>query len=225
MTRKVFDQELDRMHSDIASLGARVEDIIGRTKAALQNYDIEEARDIHEKDYKINAAQNTLEQQCVNLIALQQPLASDLRGITGTLKMVTDIERVADQCADICEIVLTYPELKKLQVPQAISSMFDRSKDMFARAIDSFLRVDQDLAKEVREADDEVDALFSRVVIEMTEILKDDQALVAAATDYMFIAKYLERMADHATNIAEWAIYLATGEHRNLGANLVDGKA
>ena len=208
------------MHGDMARLGAKVEAIIGRTKDALQHHNVDQAREIFEKDYEINAAQNTLEQQCVNLIALQQPLATDLRAITGTLKMVTDVERVADQCADICEIVITYPELKKMPVPQAILSMFDRAKDMFAQSIDSFLRVDEKLARKVCAADDEVDALFSRVIIEMSEVIKQDQGTIAQATDYMFIAKYLERVADHATNISTWAIYIKTGEHEDPGSHL-----
>lgn len=220
MTRKVFDQELAILNRDIAELGAKVTDILADTTDALRRYDIELARRIFDDDFKINAAQNRIEQMCVNLIALQQPLASDLRSITAALKMITDVERVADQCADTCEILITYPNLGELKCPKTIINMFEIAREMFAAAIDSFIRKDADLALRVKDRDDEVDERFSKVVLELSKRIQTDQNSVPQATDYMFIAKYVERIADHATNIAEWAVYAKTGEHKNMSKHI-----
>ena len=159
MTRKVFDRELDILHREITALGGRVEGIIVDTAEALKTNNRDLAQRIYSEDPEINASRNQIEQMCVNLIALQQPLARDLRSITATLKMVTDIERVADQCADICEIMITYPDLHFMKVPQTVMTMFERATEMFAEAIDSFIRQDAELASTIRPKDDVVDSL------------------------------------------------------------------
>ncbi|MDI9469443.1 MAG: phosphate signaling complex protein PhoU [Bacillota bacterium] len=221
MARKVFDQELEQLHADIGALGARVEGIMGDTIHALESHDIEMARVIFEQDPEINMAQNKIEQLCINLIALQQPIASDLRLIAATLKMVTDVERIADQCADISEIMATYPEFTKFPTPPRILTMFKIAREMFAGAIDAFLRRDVDQARAIQARDDEVDTMFSQTILEMSNLLRDDPNLISQATDSMFIAKYIERMADHATNISEWAIYTVTGEHKSMTNKLL----
>ncbi len=221
MTRMALDREMNTLHTEIANLAAKVETIMRDTIVTLKHQDKEMAKFIFENDNTINAAQNRIEQQCVNVIALQQPLASDLRDVMATLKMVTDIERVADQCADICEIVATYPELNRMQTPPDILTMFDKAKEMFSEAVDAFIRKDRDQAADVRAKDDIVDAFFSKVIMEMSNLLAEDKTLISQATDYMFIAKYLERMGDHATNIAEWTIYAVSGEHKNMSNKLL----
>ena len=127
------------------------------------------AKEIYENDPLINAAQNNIEQFCVNLIALQQPIARDLRGITAVLKMLTDIERTADQCADICEIMATYPEFVKAETPANILQMLEISKEMFGASIDAFIRKDVELAKHVIKRYDEVDSLFSKSILELSK--------------------------------------------------------
>ncbi len=221
MTRMALDREMNTLHTDIAILAAKVESIMQDTILTLKHQDKELAIRIFENDSTINASQNRIEQQCVNIIALQQPLASDLRDITASLKMVTDIERVADQCADICEIVATYPELNRMATPADVLTMFDKAREMFSEAVDSFVRKDNMQASDVRAKDDAVDALFSKVIMEMSGLLAEDKSFISQATDYMFIAKYIERMADHATNIAEWTIYAVTGEHKNMSSKLL----
>lgn len=221
MARKVFDQELAQLHADIGKLGARVEGVMRDTTRALQTHDLELAREIFERDPEVNLAQSKIEQHCINLIALQQPIAGDLRGIAATLKLVTDIERIADQCADICEIMATYPAFTELATPPRIIEMFVIAREMFAAAVDAFLRRDVALARHVRDRDDEVDERFSATILELSEVLRADAALVSQATDYMFIAKYIERMGDHATNIADWVVYAATGEHKSMTNKLL----
>lgn len=221
--RSQFTRELRELSVELSEMGAMVDRVMLDTLSALRNQDLMLARRIYRNDYKINAQESKIEQMCFNLIALQQPMASDLRAITAALKAVTDLERTGDQCADICEILLTNPGSRKMPVPQIISRMMEKARDMFAGALDSFLRRDADLARDVCERDDEVDELFSRAILELSQVLQDDRNMVSQATDYMFIAKYVERMADHATNIAEWAIYTVTGSYKDLNNHLFPG--
>lgn len=214
--RYEYVRELRELNVELSEMGTMVDRTMQDTLSALRMQDRVLAKRIYRNDAKINAQESKIEHMCFNLIALQSPMASDLRAITATLKAVTDLERTGDQCADICEIMLTYNGGPAMETPQIIYRMMEKARAMFADALDSFMRKDVELAREVCERDDEVDALFSQAVLEMSRILQQSQNLVSQATDYMFIAKYIERMADHATNIAEWAIYVVTGEHRDL---------
>lgn len=152
----------------------------------------------------------------MNLIALQQPLARDLREIAASMKMVTDMERISDQCSDICEIFSSFPANSEMKTPHKIIQMYEKAREMFTGAIDSFLRRDVVLAKQICETDDVVDTLFSRVILDMCGMLPENHFAIPQAVDFMFIAKYIERIADHAANIAEWAVFLETGQHRSL---------
>lgn len=221
MAREAFDRELEYLFKNIGILGNQVEKIMEDTIRALRTRDLALAKEIYANDPLINAAQNNIEQFCVNLIALQQPIARDLRGITATLKMLTDIERTADQCADICEIMSTYPEFVQTETPAGILEMFEIAKEMFGGSIDAFIRKDVDLANTVIARDDEVDHLFSRSILELSSQMQINQNAVSQATDYMFVAKYIERMGDHAVNISEWTIYAATGQHKNMSDKIL----
>lgn len=214
--RSVFDREIMDLLNDIGQMGTRVDRIMGDTIKALKDHDFVLAKQIFENDHYINAMESNIERTCFTLIALQQPMASDLRRITASLKVVTDIERVADQCADICEIMSTYPNFHSVKTPAVILTMFEKAREMFVHSIDAFVRLDVELARDVGYADDVVDELFSRAVLEMTQMLQNDTTFTSQATDYMFIAKYIERIGDHSTNIAEWAAYQVTGEHRKF---------
>ncbi len=214
--RSVFDRELRSLLNDISAMGARVDRILGDTHKALKDHDFVLARQIYEEDHYVNTMERQVESKSFTLIALQQPIATDLRRITAALKVVTDIERVADQCADICEIMTTYPNFHSLKTPPLLLKMLEKAREMFVGALDSFMQLDVDLAKDVGAMDDVVDEQFSRVVLELTQLLQDSTNYVSQATDYMFIAKYIERIGDHATNIAEWAAYQVTGEHKNM---------
>ena len=152
----------------------------------------------------------------MNLIALQQPLARDLRAITATLKIITDMERIADQCADICEILATVSGLASFDPPPRLLEMFDKARKMFGGALDAYIRRDSALAETVCRSDDEVDALFSASILELCGKISREGAAVPENVDFMFIAKYIERIADHATNVAEWAVFVETGVHPNL---------
>ena len=216
MPRNIFDRELERLGADLAEMGRQVDAIILDTMHCLKTMDIEAAGRVSGHDVDINAREKSIEQSCMNLIALQQPLARDLRAITATLKIITDMERIADQCADICEILATVSGLASFDPPPRLLEMFDKARKMFGGALDAYIRRDSALAETVCRSDDEVDALFSASILELCGKISQEGAAVPENVDFMFIAKYIERIADHATNVAEWAVFVETGAHPNL---------
>lgn len=214
--RSVFDRELQDLANDVNDMGTKVDSVLVSTMKALKDHDFVLAKTIYENDHYINAMENNIERQCFSLIALQQPIATDLRIITASMKIVTDIERIGDQCADICEIMLTNPNFHVMKTPALILRMLEKAREMYVGALDAFMQEDVELAKRVAGMDDQVDEMFSRQVLEIIELLQEEHTRTAEATDYLFIAKYIERIADHATNIAEWAAYQLTGEHKDM---------
>lgn len=216
MPRNVFDRELERLGADLADMGRRVDVVMLDTIHCLKTMDTAAAGRVFGHDGEINAREKSIEQSCMNLIALQQPLARDLRAITATLKIITDMERIADQCADICEILSTVSGLAAFNPPPKLLEMFDKARRMFAGALDAYIRRDGKLAEAVCRSDDEVDALFSASILELCGKISQEGAAVPESVDFMFIAKYIERIADHATNVAEWAVFVETGAHPNL---------
>mgnify|MGYP001258072490 CR=1 FL=1 len=214
--RSLFDKELRELKNDVSNMCTKVERVVGDTIKALKDHDFVLARNIYENDHYINAMESNIERQCFTLIALQQPIATDLRRITACMKVITDIERIADQCADICEIMMTNPNFHVKKTPSLILRMLEKGREMYVDAIDSFVREDMELAREVAQADDSVDEMFTKAVLELTQLLQNNYTHASEATDYLFIAKYIERIADHATNIAEWGAYQVTGEHKKI---------
>ena len=202
MPRNHFSHELDRLNGDLAEMGRRVDDILLGTIRSLKTMNIPLAGSIVPSDAEINTMEKAIEQTCIQLIALQQPLAHDLRAITAALKIITDLERIADQCADICEML----------------TMFEKARHMVSGALDAYIRQDTAAAEAVCREDDEVDALFSASVLELCAQIGERPGAIPENVDFMFIAKYIERMADHATNIAEWTIFVNTGVHPDLNS-------
>ena len=216
MARNVFDREMLRLHRELADMAGHVDRIMDGTIQALRLQDTTMAKTLMVEDQDISDTEHRIEQMCLNLIALQQPLAKDLRHIVAALKIITDMERISDQCVDICEIMTTV-SFTEMRSPARIIQMYEKAREMFASAIDAYIKVDTPLARQVIEDDDIVDDLFTRVVLEMCNVLAESsKSIIPQAADYMFIAKYIERIADHAANIAEWAIYLESGVHRKL---------
>ena len=211
MPRTLFDEELARLHADLAEMGRRVDALMQDAIRCLKSMDRPLARRIVPRDAEINTMEKTIEHSCMTLLALQQPLARDLRVITATLKILTDMERVADQCADICEILSTVAGMAGQTASPRLLRMFGKARSMFAGALDAYLRRDAEAARTVCGMDDEVDALFSSSILDLCGQLEHHPSSVPSTVDFMFIAKYIERIGDHATNIAEWAIFVETG--------------
>ncbi len=222
MTRRLFDRELEELVREMTDLGNTVDDRIEKTIDCLRTVDLEKARYVAEHDQEINRKEHKIEILCLNLIALQQPIAKDLRMIAACLKILTDIEREGDQCADICEIVSTGQVSGNSLIVAKIIQMMEAARDMFRRAMDVFISRDVEQARDICQSDDYVDNLFSKVILEISSTIAQS-ANVMGEVDLLLITKYAERMADHATNIAEWVIYIETGEHPELNDHELTG--
>lgn len=216
VTRHSFDQGLDDLHLDLIKMGSLVEESIDNTILALKKQDVELARQVFKNDDVIDDLEQRIERKCMNLIARQQPLAKDLRTISTALKMITDMERIADHSSDIAEITIRMAHVKYIKPLIDIPRMAEMAKQMVNKSIDAYIKQDIILAQEVCASDDDVDNLFNQIILELINLMKNDSQTIEQCIDFMFIAKYLERMADHATNIGEWVVFNVTGEHDHL---------
>lgn len=219
-TRHMFEKELEELQHMLIEMGSLVEESIDNTIIALKNQDEELCRIIFKNDDKVDDLEHKIEKFCLKLIAKQQPLAKDLRVISTSLKIITDMERIADHSSDIAEITLRMVNEKYYKPLIDIPKMADYAKTMVIKAIDSYIKQDVKLAMEVCSTDDYVDDLFYKIVLELVNFMKNDKKVIEQAINFMFIAKYIERMGDHATNIAEWVVYNVTGEHAHLAKHL-----
>ena len=215
MAREAFIRELDELKTDLIKMGSMVEESIANTLIAFKEKDIELARRVFNNDEVIDFMEKKIEKHCLILIARQQPLAHDLRTISAALKIITDLERIADHSADIAEITIHMTDSKYIKPLIDIPKMANAAMRMVNKAIDSYVRQDIELAKYVCVSDKEVNELYSKTLTDLITIMKNDAQAVELAVNFIFIAKYLEKMADHATNIAEWVLYNVTGEHKS----------
>lgn len=222
VTRHYFDKELEILHLDLIKMGSLIEESIEDTIVALKKQDMELAKKVFGNDDVIDELERKIEKRCLNLIARQQPLAKDLRTISTALKIITDMERIGDHSADIAEITLRMSEEKYVKPLVDIPKMAELAKVMVNQAIDAYIKQDVELAKIVCDSDDAVDDLFSKIKFELISVMKNDPQAIDQVINFMFIAKYLERIGDHATNIAEWVIFNVTGEHEHLNAHLLE---
>jgi phosphate transport system protein len=205
------------MNVDLIKMSGMVEEQLDHTVNALSRYDTEAAKAIIARDASVDEAERNIERKCLGLIALQQPLARDLRTISTALKLITDLERIADHCADISELIIRMAGDGSSKPAELLFEMFEKANRMVGMAMDSYMRMDVELAKETCLMDDAVDEMFDRIKKSMVGTLKNENAEVELAINTVFITKYIERIADHATNIAEWALFMVTGEHLNPG--------
>lgn len=220
VTRHFFDKELEELHLELIKMGSLVEESIENTIQALKKQDTALARKIFKNDDIIDDLEKKIEKICLTLIARQQPLAKDLRSISTALKIITDMERIADHSADIAEITIRMADEKYIKPLIDIPKMAELAKLMVNKSIDAFVKQDIELAKSVCRSDDEVDDLFLKIILELVSFMKNDPQSVEQGINFMFIAKYLERMADHATNISEWVVFNVTGEHDHLSRHI-----
>lgn len=211
--RTHFIHELDRLNSDLLEMGALAEHAIGEAIDALVGGDAEKARLTMEADPAVDDKEKEVERRCFKLLLQQQPVAADLRLVSTALKMVTDLERIGDQARDIAEIALRLINDNYRGRPRHIPEMAQSAREMVKDAIDAYVAKDLEGAKIVIGHDDIVDRLFLRVRDEVIEIICSDADAGEYAVDLLMVAKYLERIGDHATNIAGWVIFSITGEH------------
>lgn len=205
--RSKFDEQLKFLNEEMINMGTMIEENIQKAIDALVKSDVKTAKEIMERDAIVDKKQRDIESLCFNLLIQQQPVAKDLRAITAAMKMVTDMERIGDHAADISEMTIMLSETGKIDDYNTIIKMASEASVMLINSIDAFAQKDEKKAMEVIEHDDIVDALFDDVKEELIELIKNDTQRGEQEIDMLMIAKYLERIGDHATNIAEWVIY------------------
>ena len=210
--RNRFDQQLEKLNVELVTMGALCEDALSYAIRALFDRESDMAERVEEAEKQIDQMEREIEAICMRLLLQQQPVARDLRVISSALKMIGDMERIGDQAADIAEIV---KYLKEDDVPNLrhLREMSDFAAGMVTASINSFVRQDLDLAKKVILDDDVVDGYFEKVKETLIGLIADGDKDGAFLLDLLMIAKYIERVGDHATNIAEWVVYSITGEH------------
>lgn len=211
--RNKFEKQLDQLNGELIQMGSFIEKAIGLAVSALMKQDKDKAREAIEFDEEIDHQEKKIEGLCMKLLLQQQPVARDLRLISSALKMITDMERIGDQAADISEIVLHFSSIPNVKVMDYIQEMAKETTIMVVRSLEAFVNSDLELANEVLAQDDVVDDLFVSVRKELVEWMKLNIDHGEQVTDLLMIAKYFERIGDHATNIAEWVIFSITGKH------------
>ena len=209
--RTRFDQQLETLHVELIRMGALCEDAISAATQALLQKDETLAEAAEEAERELDRREREVENLCLKLLLRQQPVAGDLRQISAALKMISDLERIGDQAADIAELSreITLPEEHSLH----LATMAEAVARMVTDSVDSFVRSDLELARRVCRFDDWVDSAFEQVRDELIALMAADSAFGAQGLDLLMVAKYLERIGDHATNVAEWVEYSITGMH------------
>lgn len=212
--RNRFDQELDKLNLEIIKMGGLIENAIEFSAKALINQDPSLIKNVNELEIEIDDMEKTIESHCLKLLLQQQPVASDLRIISTALKMITDMERIGDNAEDIAEIARYMTDQKFIKDLVHIPQMAEATISMVKRSVDAFVNKDKELAEEVCKSDDIVDNLFQVIKEELIEKIQENKSNGEQAIDLLMIAKYLERIGDHAENIAEWVIFSITGKHQ-----------
>ena len=215
MTRVLFEQHMNDVKVKLLKMAAFTQQAFSDSLDALQQNDTEKARQIIQSDKEADRLKRELEQDCFKIIAREQPIAKDLRALTVVLMIVTDLERVCDHAADISKLNLLLEGKDCKSLYGAILPMREVAHKMLVDAINSYAYKDIEQAQYVCRRDDELDSLFSDVIDSFEARLSEEEKDISAITKYMFIAKYLERIGDHSTNIGEWTIFLKTGVYED----------
>ncbi|AJA48190.1 phosphate-specific transport system accessory protein PhoU [Clostridium pasteurianum DSM 525 = ATCC 6013] len=216
MPRKVFDLHLEEMHTDLLRMGSMVEKQIFQCIESLVNQDQTLAQKVIDNDDIIDDMQKEIENKAIKLIAMQQPIAMDLRNIFTTTKIVTDLERIADHAVDIAKVTKRLKKYKDIKTLTNISHMADLVKEILKYSLDAYVQGDVKAAYAICKKDDEIDAIYKQIFSEFLVIMMENPKTINQLTQFLFACKYLERIADHTTNICESTIYLVTGEQIDL---------
>ena len=213
--RNRFERQLLELNNELIQMGSMIERAIEMGISALVRQDVEKAKKAIAYDEEIDEQEKTVESLCMKLLLQQQPVAKDLRLISAALKMITDMERIGDQASDIAEIIITEDKSEAQDIPMIIK-MSEAASKMVRDSVNAYVEKDLDLARKVMENDDVVDELFEEVKTTLINFIAENKGLQGVeAIDLIMVAKYLERIADHATNIAEWVEFSITGIHKS----------
>jgi phosphate transport system protein len=214
--RQTFNNELKELQTEILKMGLLVEEAIANSIKALSKRDIDLANEVIDNDSKVDELELEVEKRCISLLAKQQPMATDLRRIGAAFKIITELERMADYAADIADITTRIAHQPLIKPLIDIPKMADITQEMVKECIDAYINEDVELAYKMGKKDDLVDGLHRQVFDELQIIMGKDVNTIYQATYLLFISRYLERIADHATNIGERVIYLVTGERVDI---------
>ena len=211
--RSVFDEKLAEIHRELSQLGRMVNEAIYKSVKALINHDAELAQEVIDGDLKINQKENEIDRKCYEIIALEQPNASDLRRVLAVMRASSDLERMGDHAENISKVTINVKGNKRdTGLEKEIAQIGDKINTMCSDIIDAFVEFDVEKAKATAEKDNEVDEQYHLLRMSSIELMKRDSESVLAAADYSFVGMHLERIGDYITNIAEWIVYLDTGE-------------
>lgn len=214
-TRTIFEQELTSLRDDLKRMCFLVEGVYEKLFSAMQIGDRSTILDISEQDHQVRDMEKQIESRCLSLLTRQQPLARDLRMVSASLKVVTDIRRVGDHVADMAELILRMDGKDFGAYSKHLDEMVKETKEMFHDSVSAFLKRSKDEAQRVIDTDDTIDDLFNIVKEELIEHLKQGTADPDNCIDILMIAKYLEKIGDHAVNVGEWEIFQETGDLSN----------
>jgi phosphate transport system protein len=212
MSLRHFDEELSDLKTKLLRMAAQAEDQIDKALTALVTRDSALAREVIERDHLVNALDVEIDEESIRLLALHQPAARDLRLVTTAMKIATELERISDLAENVCERAIELNEEPQLKPYIDIPTMGNMARMMVKQSIDAFVKDDAALARKVLTDDDYVDDLMEQLFRELLSFMIEDARTITRAIRLSFIAKYLERMADHATNIAELVVYLVEGK-------------
>ncbi|MDR1581405.1 MAG: phosphate signaling complex protein PhoU [Synergistaceae bacterium] len=210
-----YDEQLSKLNASLIEMGALIEHAIASATKVLEEQDVEMARQIIAEDEIIDEQERDIERMCLKLLLHQQPVAGDLRQVSTALKMITDMERIGDHASDISELCVYLAGQTYIKTLEHISSMANATIKMVKESIDSFVTKDLILAQAVIVHDDVVDDLYSTIKKELIRLVHENVDNGEQAFDLLQIAKYYERIGDHAVNIAEWVIFSITGKHKD----------
>ncbi len=211
--RSRFDEQLAQLHRELIEMGALCEEVIALSSQALTEGSGALAEKVAPLDHDIDRKERDIENLCLRLLLHQQPVAGDLRQISAALKMITDMERIGDQADDIAEIILSRGG-RGLDADEALRDMARATIRMVSSSVDAYVKQDVDMAEKVIAADDVVDGYFDKIKGQLIERIAQGEGDGEATLDLLMIAKYYERIGDHATNIAEWVEFSVTGVHK-----------
>ena len=217
--RNKFDMQLDSLKEQLTNMGELCEVAITKATEAILEGKEEQAREVILADEEIDQAEKDIESLCLRLLLQQQPVARDLRQISAALKMITDMERIGDQASDIAELSLQLGDVSDIAELSLIQKMANETMMMVVRGTEAYVTKDLEVAHNVIDNDDVVDDLFDQIKMALVKRIQENHVKSFEAADLLMVAKYFERIGDHATNIAEWVIYSITGKHVDEAEN------
>ena len=212
--RSKYEAELALVFNKLIAMCRAVETAIEKSVTALVKRDRDMSAEVISEDKYVDNLEHEIEQDCLKILLMEHPVASDFRDVSAALKMITDLERISDQAADISEIALQFGDEDFIKEPEHITLMAHLAIDMVKDSVQSYINRDIELARSLDRWDDRVDQLFETVKGDLVELIRKDGKNADQAILLMMIAKYLERIADHAVNIGEWVEYAVTGCHK-----------